>query len=128
MGILKSATVAVTTTGAAGSGAANANSDSFIGEIVGFYVDYAAAAPNTTDVIIKDKRTGKAIWTLNNANTDIYVSPAIGAVDSANASLLSATANGVHARPYCVDQGINVDVAGANSATNEVVVTVFYRK
>lgn len=128
MGILKSATVGVTATGSNGSAAGNSDSDSFIGEITGIYVNYAADCPATADVTIKDKRTGVTIWTLNNVATDVYKVPAIAAVDSADANLLSAATNGVHARPYHVDQGVNVNVAQANSATNQVVVTVFYRK
>ncbi len=128
MTILKAATVGVSPTGTNGSAAANGDSDTFVGEIAGLYINYASDAPATTDVVVKDKRTGVEIFRVNNANTDIYKVPAIAAVDNANANLLSATANGVHARPYCVDQGVNVDVAGANSATNQVVVTVFYRK
>lgn len=128
MGILKSATIGVTTTGAAGSGAANADSESFTGEIVGILVNYDPNAPNTTDVVVKDKRTGVEILRINNANTDVYKTPRSKAVDAANADLLSATANGVHPTPYCVDQGVNVDVAGGNSITNHNIVTVFYRK
>lgn len=128
MGILKSATIGVTTTGAAGSGAANADSESFTGEIVGILVNYDPNAPNTTDVVVKDKRTGVEILRINNANADVYKTPRSKAVDAANADLLSATANGVHPTPYCVDQGVNVDVAGGNSITNHNIVTVFYRK
>lgn len=128
MGILKSATVGVTATGSNGSGAGNSDSDSFIGEIAGFYVNYASDCPNTADVTITDKRTGVTIWTLNNANTDIYVVPAIGKKTSANAAILDSEVNAVAEAPYCVDQGVNVAVAQANSATNQVVVTVFYRK
>lgn len=128
MTILKSVTVGVSPTGSDGSAAANSDSDSFIGEITGVYINYGATAPNTTDVVITDKRTGVEILRVNNANTDIYKVPAIAAVDNANANLLSATANGVHARPYCVDQGVNVALAGANSGANQAVVTVFYRK
>lgn len=123
MGILRSATVAVTTTGTAGSGAGNADSDAFRGEIVGIYLNHDANAPATTDTVITDKRTGVEIWRGNNANTDIYVVPGIFAVDKANAALT----NMVTPSPYCVDQGVNVAVAGGNSITNHVVATVLYR-
>lgn len=128
MGILKSATVGVTATGSNGSASGNADSDSFVGEIQGFYVDYGATCPNTADITITDKRTGVTIWTLNNANTDIYVVPAIGKKTSANAAILDSEVNAVAEAPYCVDQGVNVAIAQANSAANQVVVTVFYRK
>lgn len=128
MGILKSTTVAVTTTGADGSGAGNADSDSFVGEIVGIYVNHHANAPATTDVTITDKRTGVTIWTLNNSATDVYVVPTKQAVDSTNTNILSSTANGLHPRPYVVDQGVNVSIAQGNSITNHAVVTVHYRK
>lgn len=128
MTILKSVSVGVSPSGSNGSASANADSDAFVGEIVGLYVDYASTAPNTTDVVIKDKRTGVTIWALNNANTDVWKAPRIGTVLANDAAILVATANGIDTAPYCVDQGINVDVAQANSATNQVVVTVFYRK
>lgn len=128
MTILKSVTVGVTTTGSAGSATGNADSSLFVGEIVGIAINYDANAPNTTDVVIKDKRTGVEILRINNANTDVYKTPRSKAVDAANADLLSATANGVHPTPYCVDQGVNVDVAGGNSITNHCVATIFYRK
>lgn len=127
MGILRSATIAVTTTGAAGSGAGNADSETFKGEIVGVYINYDANAPATTDVVLKDKRTGTEILRINNANSDVYKTPRSKAVDAANADLLSATANGVHVTPYVVDQGVNVAVAEGNSITNHTVVTVLYR-
>lgn len=128
MGILKSATIGVSPTGSNGSAAANADSETFVGEIVGIRVNYSSNAPNTTDVTIKDKRTGVTIWALNNANTDVYKVPVIGKVLANDAAVLNAEANGIAEGPYCVDQGVNVDVAQANSATNQVVVTVFYRK
>lgn len=128
MGILKSATIGVTAAGSNGSASGNSDSDTFVGEIAGIYVNYAADAPATTDVTITDKRTGVVIWTLNNANTDVYKVPAIGKVTSANAAILDSEVNAVAEAAYCVDQGVNVAVAQANSATNQVVVTVFYRK
>lgn len=128
MGILKSTTISVTATGADGSAAGNADSDAFVGQIVGIYVNHHTNAPTTSDTTITDKRTGVTIWTLNNSKTDVYKVPEIGAVDNADAALLSATANGVHSRPYHVDQGVNVAIAQGNSITNHTVVTVFYRK
>lgn len=128
MGILKSATVGVTTTGSAGSGAGNSDSETFAGEIVGIYVNHHANAPATTDITITDKRTGVTILNVNNSAADAYFAPRAKAVDSANANLLSSDANGVWAVPYVVDQGVNVAVAGGNSITNHAVVTVFYRR
>lgn len=128
MTILKAVTVGVTTTGSAGSGTGNADSELFVGEIVGVAINYDANAPNTTDVVVKDKRTGIEILRINNANTDVYKTPRSKAVDAANADLLSSDTNGVWATPYCVDQGVNVDVAGGNSITNHCVATIFYRK
>lgn len=128
MTILKSATVAVTCTGNAGSGSGNADSDSFIGEIVGLEVNYDSTTPNTTDIIVSSKRTGLTIWTLNNANTDVYKVPVIGKVLANNAAVLDSEVNSVAEAPYCVDQGVNVSLTHANNTGNQVVVTVFYRK
>ena len=128
MTILKSQTIAVTTTGAAGSGVANADSATFIGEIVGLMINHDANAPATTDTVVSDKRTGVVILRINNSATDVYKAPRIAAVDAANASILSSEVNGVYAVPYVVDQGVNVDIQGGNSITNHTVVTVIYRK
>lgn len=128
MGILRASTIAVSTTGSAGSAAGNADSDVFIGEIVGIAINYDANAPATTDVVISDKRTGIEILRVNNANSDVYKTPRSKAVDAANADLLSSDANGVWATPYAVDRGVNVSVVQGNSITNHCVVTVFYRK
>lgn len=129
MGMLNRATtVAVTTTGSAGSAAGNADSDTFLGEIRAISIDYDANAPATTDVVVTDKRTGIEILRINNANTDVQKAPRLAAVDAANATLLSSDANGVWAEPYLVDQGVNVAVAGGNAITNHCVVTVFYQR
>ena len=110
MGAIKAVTIGVTTTGSAGSGAGNADSDTFAGEIQNLYVNHHANAPATTDVVVTDKRTGVEIWRGNNANTDIAVAPRIFGVDKANAALT----NNVTPEKYCVDQGVNVAVAGGN--------------
>lgn len=128
MTILKSTTIGVTATGSNGSGAGNADSDAFIGSIEAIEVNYASDCPTTADVTITSKRTGITIWTLNNAATDRYVIPVLGAVLANDAAVLVAATNGILAKPYIVDQGVNVAVAQANSATNQVVVTVHYRK
>lgn len=124
MGILKSATIPVTTTGSAGSGAGNADSETFHGEIMGIHINHDANAPATTDITISDKRTGITILNINNSATDVFKVPGIFAVDSAGAGLT----NDVKPQPYVVDQGVNVAVAGGNSITNHTVVTVHYRK
>lgn len=128
MGILKSEVVAVTTTGVAGSGAGNANSSPFVGEIVGFTINHDPNAPSTTDLTITDRRTGVTILNMNNANTDVYVTPRKVAVDSTNTNILASTANALWPTPYIVDQGVNVAIAQGNSITNHCVVTVHYRR
>lgn len=128
MTILKSVTVGVTASGSNGSASGNADSASFLGSIEAIEVNYASDCPNTADVTITSKRSGVTIWTLNNASTDRYAIPVLGAVLANDAAVLVATANGILAKPYIVDQGVNVAVAQANSATNQVVVTIHYRK
>jgi len=124
MSAIKSATVGVTTTGSAGSGAGNSDSETFAGEIQQIGVNHDANAPATTDIIITDKRTGVNIWALNNSATDVIVHPRKFAVDAANAALT----NNVTPEKYVVDQGVNVAIAGGNAITNHVVVTVLYRR
>lgn len=128
MSLIRSKTIVITQSGANGSVAGNADSESFAGEIVGAYLKYHANCPNTADVVIKDKRTGVEIYRRNNANTSIYVAPRAVAVLSDGTNILSSTANGLHPEPYAVDQGVNVDLAGANTEANQVLVTVLYRE
>lgn len=124
MSILMAQTVGVTAAGAAGSGAGNADSESFKGSIEGVYLNYHASTPNTADVTVSDKRTGVAILVKSNSTTDAYYAPRIYAVDAAGAALTS----NVTPDRYCVDQGVNVAIAQGNSLTNAVVATILYRK
>ena len=128
MGILRSQTVAVTTTGSNGTATGNGASDSFEGEIVGVIVNHHANAPATTDVFVVDTRTNVTIYSKANDANDHYAAPRIQAVTNDGTNILSATANGLHPAPYTVDQGVKVYLTGANVETNHVVVTVHYRK
>lgn len=124
MGILRAKTVGVTATGADASAAGNADSDTFVGEIAGVYLDFHATSPATCDTTIQDKRTGVDILVVTNSATDVYAVPKIYAVDVANAALTSD----VTPQSYHVDQGVNVAIAQGNSLTNAVVATIFYRR
>ena len=124
MGMLAAKTIAVTATGTAGSATGTADSETFNGEIQQIGVNHDANAPATTDITITDKRTGIALWALNNSATDVIVFPRKFGVDAANAALT----NNVTPERFCVDQGVNVAVAGGNAITNHVVVTVLYRR
>jgi len=128
MGILRAATIAVTTTGSNGSATGNAASETFTGAIEAVIVNHHANAPATTDVIVVDTRTNVALFTKANSATDAYFAPRAYAVDSAGANLLSSDANGLWPVPYTVDQGVKVFLTGANVETNHAVVTVLYRK
>lgn len=128
MTILKAATVPVTGTGSNGSVSGNADSETFVGSIEAIAINYHANAPATTDLTITDKRTGQTIYTKANSNTDAFVAPRLTAIDLAAADILSSDANGLHPVAIPVDQGVNVAVAQANTDTNQVVVTVYYRK
>lgn len=128
MGILRAATVAVTTTGSNGSATGNGTSDSFDGEIVGVYVNHHANAPATTDVFVVDTRTNVTVYTKANDANDHYAAPRAVAVLSDGTNILSSTANGLHPEPYAVDQGVKVFLTGANVETNHAVVTVVYRR
>lgn len=128
MSLIRSKTIAVTTSGSNGSATGNADSAAFAGEIVGAYLNYSATAPATTDLVIKEKSSGVEIYRRNNANSDTYVAPRALAVDATGANILASETNGRHPVPFVVDQGVNVDIAGANAETNHVVVTVLYRE
>jgi len=124
MGILKSAVVSVTTTGTAGSAAGNADSEAFIGEIVGIELNWHASAPATSDVTITSKRTGIEIASEDNVVTDKYIAPVIFGEDSGGVALTGD----VTPRHRCVDQGVNVAVAGCDALTGALVATILYRR
>lgn len=128
MTILKSVTVPVTATGANGTASGNADSETFVGEIVGAQIAYHANTPNTADLTITDKRSGTTILSRTNGNTDEYATPRQVATFANGDNVLSATENGLHPTPFAVDQGVNVALAQANTDTNGVVVTILYRK
>ncbi len=64
--------VNLTTTGTAGNATATGKTDPVNGMIVGWYFDFHASAPNTTDTTVKDLATGRTLLTLTNTSTDAY--------------------------------------------------------
>jgi len=123
MGKIRAKVVKVTTTGGAGSATGNADSEPFVGEIIGVYLNFHASAPATTDITITDKHSGVEIASEDNAVADKYIAPVIFGESNAGAGLTGD----VTPQRYAVGQGVNVAVSGADALTNALVATVLYR-
>lgn len=104
--------------GAGGAGAATNNYTTttfIVGKVMGVYVRYNDAPPNTTDVIIKTVGTSPAIptqtfLTLTNKNTDGLFMPRTIPQDTVGANLAALTV----AEPVVIADKVNVSIAQAN--------------
>lgn len=104
--------------GAGGAGAAtNNNSTSTVinGRVIGMYVRYNDAPPNTTDVIVKTVGTAPAmpsvtLLTLTSKNTSGLFMPRLIPHDALGVALAALTTG----EPIPVFDNINVSIAEAN--------------
>ncbi len=124
MGILKAATVNVTTTGGAGVATGTGISDTFSGEIVGIFLNFHASAPATTDTTITDTASGVEIASEDNAVADKFIVPVIFGEDNDGAGLTGD----VTPQHYVVSQGVTIALAQADALTNALVATILYRR
>lgn len=115
-------TIPVTTTGADGSATGSATSERYRGIIEAISVDYAATAPNTTDVTITlDGAIAQTIGNLANSATDATFYPAKQLTDNTGAGV------SVYGLFFADWQTITVSVDDSNALTNCVVVTISMR-
>ena len=77
-------TVTIETVGAAGNAVGSGVTIPISGFLLDVFIDYDAAAPNTTDVTISDATFGDLLVKSNNA-TDIWLAPRKQTVDPAGA-------------------------------------------
>lgn len=130
---IRSETIAVTTTGSAGSATGSTTSPRIVGEILGIDVNYHASAPGTTDLTIaadgvSGGQAARNILVITNSATDAYKVPMAPVVDAANAASLYAAAGEPVERPMVVNGTVTVSLAGCDALTNAAVVTIHYRR
>lgn len=121
-------TIAVTTTGSAGSASGSGKSLKNKGELLGIYLDFHASAPGTTDITIAEtgqdaNHTPASIYAKANSVTDVYIIPGRLAVSNADAALT----NDVTPRNYYFGKPLNVSIAQADALTDCVKATIFTR-
>ena len=121
---VRAETIAVTTTGAAGSATGTTVGKLTHGEIIGLAINYHASAPGaTTDIVVESVMSGLNIYAKSDSVTDVFVAPGIFPVTNADGSLASA----VTPDRYFVGGPIQVTVAQSDALTNAAQVTVFSR-
>lgn len=120
---VRAETIAVTTTGSAGSATATTKGLLTHGEVLGLAINYHASAPGTSDLTVESVMSGVDIYAKANSVTDAYVAPGIYGVDVAD----SALASNVTPERYFVGGPIQVTLAQSDALTNAVQVTVFSR-
>jgi len=116
--------IAVTTTGAAGSATGDEDSSDVIeGELLDVYLGYHASAPGaTTDVTLKVKGDSDNILVVSNNATDGRYTPRQKPVDAANAAITNA-----HDRWFIPVKKLNLAVAQCDALTAAVTATVKVR-
>lgn len=129
---IRSETIAVTTTGSAGSATGTATSPRIVGEVLGIDVNYHASAPATTDLTItadavSGGQAARNLLVLTNVNSDGYYQPAVPLHDSAGAAVTYDGTNEIY-KPPVVNSTITVSIAGADALTNCATVTIHYRR
>lgn len=119
---IRSETVKVTTTGAAGSATGTGWSTNINGEILSIDINYHASTPNTADITISGVTEGATytIYNKDNSTTDVFVSPRAKPVDNTGTAITDASA------PFPVAGQVKVALAGADALTDAVVVTLIY--
>lgn len=110
--------IPITTTGADGSGAGSATTETIMGELIDIYLDYNASAPNTTDVTIAYATRGGNILVVTSANTDVLLAPRQKYVDNANAAITNS-----HGR-FLLNSALTITIAESNALAPAVTVYI----
>ena len=119
--MIKHQTIAVTTTGSAGS--ATGSSNALIrGEVLQIFFNFHASAPATTDTTVELTDTGMDILVVTSSATDVTLHPRAGLVTAANAAIT----DGHH--PFVSDGLVTVSLAQCDALTDAVVATIWYRE
>ena len=121
---IQAETIAVTTTGSAGSASGSKTGLITHGEILGLAIDYHGSAPGTTDIEVESALSGVNFYAKSNSVTDAYVAPGVFAVTAAEGSL----ASNVTPERYVIGSPVKVSLAQCDAITDAVKVTVFSRR
>lgn len=119
---IETKSVAITTTGSAGSATGSGTILNAEGLLLDVFIDYNGSAPATTDVTLWYSQMGDILIVSNN-NTDALLAARQTVVDKNNASISGG--NGL----YALDgQILYVSVGGCDALTNAVILTIRYLK
>lgn len=118
--MIRTQTVTITTVGGAGVAVGSGTTEQIEGFLLGIYLDFNAAAPNTTDTTLECGTPAHGtILVVSNSNTDGFYAPRQSAVDA------TAAATGQYEmRP--VKGTLTVSLAGCDALTAAVVATIYY--
>lgn len=113
---IQTVTVAVTTTGSAGSATGSATTETLFGELLDVYLDFHASTPATIDTTIAYATRGGNILVVTSSATDALIAPRQKFVDNANTAITNSFGC------FPLNGPITVSVAQADALTDAVVV------
>lgn len=116
MSFIEIETIKVTTAGGAGAATGETDSLPINGFLLDVFIDYDAAAPATTDVIITDAVFGDLVTKSDNA-TRVHLAPRLETCDK------DAVASGMYDL-HPIHAGLTVQVEDADAITDCVTVTI----
>lgn len=121
---IRSYTVAISTTGSAGSASGSAVLALPLCELVALHLDYHASAPATTDVTVTaiGNPASVTVMTRTSSATDGWFYPKVQKHDSSASAI-----TGDYADPV-VHSNLLIEVGEANALTDCVTVTVYVRE
>lgn len=114
---IRSYSVAIITTGSAGSATGSTTTDAIIGELIDVYLDFHASAPATTDTTIAFPSGGN-ILVVTDSSTDARIAPRQKCVDNANTAITNSFA------PFVLNSPLTISLAGCDALAPAVTVTI----
>lgn len=114
-------TVAITTTGAAGSATGSGSTPALHGYLLDIYFDFHASAPATTDTTVAyDEPDNGTVLVVSNSATDALIAPRVKPVDNANAAITNAYDY------FPLNGKLTISLAQCDALTNALVARVRY--
>jgi len=110
--------LAITTTGGAGTATGSGTVPVVPGELAFVKIDYDGTAPGTTDVTITQTAEPTALLTVTNSATDQINCPRLACVTTANGAITNSHA------PLYIHGAVSVSVAQCDAITDAVTVYV----
>lgn len=119
--MIRTQTVAVTTTGSAGSATGSGATAVINGRLLGVYLDFGATAPASTDTTIAYTTRGGNIIVVTDSATDVLHLPRKQASDAAASGI-----SGVYDLYPIIDDSLTVSVAGSNALAPAVTAYIYW--